>query len=246
MSKDEIKKIELNRILYGKIILKGILEVITGLHIGTSNEDINIGTIDSLVIRDPITNQPIIPGSSLKGKLRTLAELSLKKKFNRSFDKGRIKRHECDKWEDAIECKVCRLFGSTGKDGHSNHPGRLIIRDLRLIDESIKELEKLDLDLYLTEVKFENSIDRITSAAVPRQFERVPAGSKFKLEIVYNVENNDQKNEDISNLKGFIELLEDDYLGGSGTRGYGKVKISITKEIEKNIEDYINIPNSNS
>ncbi|MHA1439955.1 MAG: type III-A CRISPR-associated RAMP protein Csm3 [Promethearchaeota archaeon] len=229
------------RTLLGKILIYGTLEVLTGLHIGASKDVINIGTVDSPVIRDPITKKPIIPGSSLKGKLRALAELSLMNgNFNREAKEG-IKRHECNDWKDAIKCKICRLFGSTGKNGGLNHPGRLIVRDLCLTEESFNELEKLESDLYLTELKFENSIDRITSAASLRQFERIPAGSKFNLELIYNIEDENQKNEDIDNLKGFIELLEDDYLGGSGTRGYGKVKIEIEKEHEKKIEDYISI-----
>lgn len=214
----------------------------TGLHIGASKDTMDIGGIDSPVVRDPLTNEPFIPGSSLKGKLRSLYERSLLgktvngKKFEYNTKFQNIERHQCSSYDEGKQCPVCRLFGSTGND--SNCPSRTIFRDLHLTDDSLKKLETIDTGLYLTEWKFENSIDRITSAAMPRQIERIPAGSEFKFEIIYNIEDQDTWEEDLRNLKQLFNLLQNDYLGGHGSRGYGKVSFRITSVIKRSREYY--------
>ena len=58
--------------MFAKIEITGTIEVVSGLHIGTSNAFSAIGAIDSYVIRDVYNNYPMIPGSSLKGKMRSL------------------------------------------------------------------------------------------------------------------------------------------------------------------------------
>ncbi|MFM6136115.1 MAG: type III-A CRISPR-associated RAMP protein Csm3, partial [Sphaerospermopsis kisseleviana] len=107
-----------------------------------------------------------------------------------------------------------------------NYPARLIVRDSHLQPQSIKKLEKIDTGLFMTERKFENGLDRITSAATPRQFERVPQGARFNLEMVYSVEteNRHEVKTDLINIALSLAMLEDDALGGHGSRGYGKVK----------------------
>ena len=107
-----------------------------------------------------------------------------------------------------------------------NNPARLIVRDCHLQPESADKLKKIDTGLYMTEWKFENSIDRITAAANPRQFERVPGGSMFKFEMVYTVEDKEQAVEDLKNLAIALAVLEDDALGGHGSRGYGKISFT--------------------
>ena len=106
-----------------------------------------------------------------------------------------------------------------------NAPSRLIIRDCHLTTDSAEKLKKVDTGLYMTEWKFENGIDRVTAAANPRQLERVPADSKFKFELIYTVENAQQAVEDLQNIAIALAFLEDDALGGHGSRGYGKVQI---------------------
>lgn len=86
-----------------------------------------------------------------------------------------------------------------------------------------EELAQLGAKSY-TETKFENTIDRFTAVATPRQIERVIRGSKFDFELIYDVEKESEVEEDIQLVKTGLELLENDYLGGSGSRGYGKVK----------------------
>lgn len=215
------------RPIFGKIIIQGEMECLTGLHIGARREAMKIGGIDLPVVRDPITEFPYVPGSSLKGKMRSLLERKLEKEFN--ADIGGVKIHCCTN----RNCEICRLFGATPttreeRERGENIPARLAVRDLLITEDSKEKLREIETGLLYTEWKFENAIDRVTSAANPRQIERVPAGSKFQLEIVYTIENKVQFKEDLKNLFSAMRLVEDDYLGGHGSRGYGKVKFRLS------------------
>lgn len=233
----EIKEIKLE----GKYVLVGKIKLETGLHIGTSKDTMKIGDLDNPIIKDA-SGRPYIPGSSLKGKMRYLMEYShelissSKLVYSRKNENQPIRIHLC---EDP-SCKVCGLFGNTASEQTSVEgkkiniaykvPTRIIVRDSHLIEESITEEMRRNLDFEYTEIKHENTIDRILSTANPRQTERVPAGAKFDLEIIVNkfCINNDKEQSDgtkfIKELFIAMKLLEDDYLGGSGSRGYGKVK----------------------
>jgi CRISPR-associated protein Csm3 len=204
--------------LYGKVFIKGNIKAETGMHIGGGDAGINIGGLDSPVIRNPITKQPYIPGSSLKGKMRSLSEKISDRPQN--FPIKDIKIHVCDKLEDYVDCDVCHIFGVPG-DKKFSSPTRLIVRDVKLDEDSLKEMK---MDLAYTEIKWEVAIDRVTSAASPRQIERVPEGAIFKdFELCYGI----YEKADIQRLKKVFEamqLVEDDYLGGYGTRGSGKIK----------------------
>lgn len=197
--------------LVKKIRIRTTIELITGLHIGGSKESVEIGGIDLPVIKLAIkNNQPYIPGSSLKGKMRCLLEQT----------EGAS--------EIGMSSKVNKLFGITKdeKKNRDNKPSRLIVRDAMLTNESIEELKNSnDLDMPFTENKFENTIDRVRGVAGnPRQSERVPAGAKFNVEFVINIWDDDDEAALMELFKKGIFLLENDYLGGSGSRGYGQVK----------------------
>ena len=200
--------------LHGKVFITGNIKAVTGLHIGGSDSGISIGGIDNPVIKNTRTNQPYIPGSSIKGKMRSLLEKIGNRPQNARI--GRINIHLCDNKEDYDKCDVCHIFGVTGDKPYSS-PTRLIVRDVMLDTTSLEGIS-------FTEIKTEASIDRVTSAAVPRSIERVPEGAIFKdFEFCYSV----YEEEDLPRLKKLFEamqLLEDDYLGGSGSRGNGKVK----------------------
>ncbi len=223
--------------LKGKLLIKGTIKLITGLHIGTSGDFSAIGAVDTIIIRDSVTNRPMIPGSSIKGKMRYLLART---KYNTSLELKDIKRED--------NC-IKRLFGSSDPVVTS----RLQFQDILLSDKSIEKLKDAEFDLPYTEIKYENTIDRATGIANPRQQERVPAGSEFNFKIVYNIEKLEEINEDMQNILLMIDILEDDYLGGHGTRGYGRVKFkdfsldikTYTKEnekekdvIEKEIKDF--------
>jgi CRISPR-associated protein Csm3 len=260
--------------LLGKVCLTSTLVLKTGLHIGGGGETLDIGGIDKPVIRDPLTRQPYLPGSSIKGKLRAILERLLEKPLNRKGSRDTF-RYESDDlshgfteisnqpsipFEGASSCQISRLFGSTGtrcwipeatanaegleilssapvskqhpllgseqpfvRVAGRNSPARLMVRDSHLLSESANELKRIDTGLYMTEWKFENGLDRVTAAANPRQIERVPADSKFNFELVYTVENSAQVHEDLKNIALALAILEDDALGGHGSRGYGKI-----------------------
>lgn len=209
--------------LLGKVVFSGTIRCRTGLHIGGSEAELAIGGIDAYVIKDPLTRQPYIPGSSLKGKMRALMERFLQKEFNRRGG-NRINRHECSE----RNCPLCRLFGAT-KDGPTgeNMPARVLVRDSFLTPESASLLQEMELGLGYTEWKTENGLDRITCHAMPRTLERVPAGAVFSFEVVYNVENGEHLAEDVGNILNALHLVEDDYLGKGGTRGNGRVEIQL-------------------
>lgn len=225
--------------LQGKVVLKGFIECVTGLHIGASRDNLDIGGLDAPVLRDPVTREPYIPGSSLKGKLRSLLERRKGMSYDRVHRVGgqEIRRHECTR----IDCPVCRLFGATSERNEgSNIPARLIVRDSALHEDSEKILREIDTGLQYTEWKFENSLDRITAAANPRQIERVPASARFTFEMIYNVEapNQEEIQEDLANLLETLSLLEDDFLGGHGSRGYGKIKFDLDELSGRRVEFY--------
>ncbi len=300
--------------LLGKFILKSQIEVKTGLHIGGGGENLDIGGLDKPVIRDPLTQYPYLPGSSIKGKLRAITERLTNKPLNRPSGSNTY-RYESDdlvdgftevdglliRYEGASTCPVSRLFGSTGancwidtdtvasqglervqnaqrryiawvnnsrtgrflenansqlstgetvgeyiKVKGRNCPARLIVRDSHLSPQSAEQLKKVDTGLFMTEWKFENGIDRVTAAANPRQFERVPAGSIFEFELVYTVENAQQAIKDLENIAIALAILEDDALGGHGSRGYGKVELKKFNFFYRDLEYYRRITNTPS
>lgn len=195
--------------MYTKLEITGTLEIVTGMHIGGSSAFAAIGAVDSPVIRDTISDRPMIPGSSLKGKLRTLLALR--------YNDSPLTLPEND------APQILRLFGSAKK----NHVqrSRLLFRDMVLPDSSMEELQEVGLH-SATEVKFENTINRLTAVANPRQIERVIRGCKFDVNILYDASEPDELEEDIATLAEGLRLLEYDYLGGHGSRGYGKVRFS--------------------
>jgi CRISPR-associated protein Csm3 len=215
------------------LIIQGELKCETGLHIGGAAEAIEIGGVDNIVIRD-VYGVPFIPGSSLKGKMRSLIELS------DSVAIANIKENKgapckCGK------CVPCKIFGVSAseemKEGMQEGPTRLIVRDAfptKATEELWKGLEEV---VGGAEVKWENTINRITSAANPRQMERVPMGSVFQFEMIFSI----YDEENYGNLNVVFEALkrlEDNYLGGSGTRGYGRIKFDNITVLGRSVEYY--------
>lgn len=232
--------------LKGRIFFSFDIEAATGLHIGGSETGIEIGGVDKTVIRDKLTNRPYIPGSSLKGKMRSLLEKYNGLKQNQRIGQGYI--HTCDKQGDYATCSVCQVFGVPGERDFGT-PTRLVARDVQMNEASAKRLEQSGrTDLPYTEVKTEVSIDRVTSAANPRQMERVPAGSIFgPAELIYSIYGGDECDPltDVNRLKTLVEglqLLEDDYLGGLGSRGSGKVTLKGIKVALRAKESYLETP----
>jgi CRISPR-associated protein Csm3 len=234
--------------LIGKLILEGELHCETGLHIGAGKGSLEIGGSDNPVVKDA-AGRPYIPGSSLRGKIRSLLEQFSgaavpSEMVYISRRKGQeVRIHQSDKPDDDI----CLLFGRnagrmervTGEplDSHNASPARLAVFDAPLEMDSITPPMRENLDDELTEVKNENAIDRITSQANPRTLERVPAGARFRVRFIMDVLC-DEDAPLFGQLVQGLRLLEDDALGGGGSRGSGRVRLSNLKLVWRNREYY--------
>ena len=225
--------------LIGKLILEGELQCETGLHIGAGKGSLEIGGADNPVVKDS-HGRPYVPGSTLRGRVRALLEQATGAAVPSelvfiSKRKGQeVRIHQSDRPDD----EICILFGRSpgrmekvgGGDLESNHatPARLSVFDAPLVNESITPQMRETLDDELTEVKSENAIDRITSQANPRTLERVPAGAKFRIRMVLDLLCAEDSVLPALLVQG-LRLLEDDTLGGGGSRGSGRVKFGDLK-----------------
>lgn len=209
--------------LYGRVFVRGKIKAATGLHIGGSPAALAIGTVDNPVIRDTISGRPYVPGSSVRGKMRSLWEKMTGVAQNWSIGRD-VTIHLCQTKKAYQACPVCQIYGVMGQS-EASFPTRLVVRDSFLSKESEEELRvRAKTDQPYTEVKWEAAIDRVTSAAVPRQMERVPAGATFDgLEMVFSVYDEGDLARFL-NVFEAMQLLEDDYLGGQGSRGSGKIR----------------------
>lgn len=222
--------------LIGKLILEGVMHCETGLHVGAGKGSLEIGGSDNPVVKDAF-GRPYVPGSSLRGKLRSLLEQSSgmaipSELVYLSRRKGQeVRIHQSDRPDD----EICLLFGrSPGRmervqgetlETTQATPARLAVFDAPLDLDSITPQMREALDDELTEVKSENAIDRITSQANPRTLERVPAGARFRMRLVVDVLCDEDAPLFARVLEG-LRLLEDDTLGGGGSRGSGRVSFS--------------------
>lgn len=205
------------------LLITGTIEVKTGLHIGGPEGTLEIGAIDNRIIIDPRTNMPIIPGSSIKGKMRSLLEMSEK-----SYDRDGSPHSHKDKCKDTT-CPICRIFGTSSELDIG--PTRLIVRDAFMTDpeEDISEV---------IELKTENVINRLQGKAEsPRTQERVSAGTSFNFNMVYSIYDS-VDTDSLRYLFSGMNLLEDSYIGGSGTRGYGKITFKDISLTIKSKNDY--------
>ncbi len=214
--------------LNSKIIFSGKIKLLTGTHIGGTNSSMGIGGPDSNIIRNPIDNKPYIPGSSIKGKMRSLLELADGKTdlHSKTIENGPSK--------DSTYIGTI-LFGNSNQD-KTQQPSRIIIRDANL--SSNDDIFK-NTDLPYSESKTEVVIDRITAAAMPRQIERIPAGAEFELNMVVNIFDSDKVNELLQTTFRALKLVKDDYIGGNGSRGYGQVAFNIDSIKERPVDFYL-------
>jgi CRISPR-associated protein Csm3 len=205
-----------------KIFINGSITAETGLHIGGSNLSMAIGGADAVVVRNPVSQVPYIPGSSIKGKMRSLTERLYNKIARVSM--GAVKNGPFQE-----DHKITRLYGMISRErGVDNIPSRIVVRDANMSEQSVAEISNAPgTDMPFTEVKTEVVIDRITSAAMPRQLERVPAGASFDFEIVLSIYEGDNEKELLDLCFIGLRLLKDDFLGGKGSRGSGQVSIKL-------------------
>src|SRR5579863_3164449 len=225
--------------LIGKLILEGEMTCETGLHVGAGKGSLEIGGSDNPVVKDAF-GRPYVPGSTLRGRVRSLLEQSSglaipSELVYLSRRKGQeVRIHQSDRPDD----EICLLFGrNPGRmervqgetlDTAQATPARLSVFDAPLDPESITAQMRENLDDELTEVKSENAIDRITSQANPRTLERVPAGARFRVRLVLDLLCAEDAALPALVLQG-LRLLEDDALGGGGSRGSGRVRFDKLK-----------------
>lgn len=189
--------------MYAKLIISGELEVLSGLHIGSGGSS-RLKAADATVVRDGASGLPYIPGSTLKGKLRTLLSRAMQNQLL-------INAPERDPEP------ICRLFGAPACADRPAQAARLIISDAALVNAS-------DFSgRALTEIKMETAVDRASGCSLPRSVERVVPGARFALRFIYDATVAEEVAEDLQNLAAALELLAMDYLGGHGTRGSGRV-----------------------
>lgn len=220
----------------GKVILEGEIACQTGLHIGAGKGSLEIGGADNPVVKDAF-GIPYIPGSSLRGRLRSLLEQTLglaipSELVFLSRRRGQeVRIHQSDRPDD----EICILFGRNSArmekvggeatESSTATPARLTVYDAPLVVDSITPQMRENLDDELTEVKSENAVDRITSQANPRTLERVPAGARFRFRMVLDVLCPEDKPL-LARIAEGLRLLEDDALGGAGSRGSGRISFS--------------------
>ncbi len=246
------------------IFLKGKIECVTGLHIGGSKEKFQIGGLDNPVHRDPLTRLPYIPGSSLKGKLRMLLEYHLgvvDSESGKPSEAPAIKYlfgigagNGNDEGSAGTTPEESAQQNATGNDSQSTKgdsenavkksgPVRLIVRDAWPDATTQNRWDSLDSELLYTEYKPENTIDRISSEANPRNMERVVKGSFFDFEMILGVykinDIQDDYSESFKHLRSAMMLLEHSTLGGSGSRGYGKIKFWLLDPVAVTQADYV-------
>ncbi len=203
----------------------GVIILESGLHIGAGSDEIKIGGIDSPVVKNPVTGRPYIPGSSLKGKIRTLLE----------WNEGNVDEKGLPFSTDKSENLIARIFGNGKiKEDYNGGPTRVSFNDCELLEESARELAEAG---GFTEEKTEISMNRRTGTARNgglRNIERVPAGARFDFCVTFKIFDMDDGGKvdraAYELLKRGFKLLELDSLGGSGSRGYGRIRFDNTSD----------------
>lgn len=231
---------QINSKLKSKIFIKGKITALTGLHIGGNSIGMAIGGADKVVVRNPLTNEPYIPGSSLRGKMRSLLERARGDEKHNPEEGGFSLKEGKLEAQAGInpETLLGKLFGVSA-DKNNGQPTRLMVRDAHLTPASKEQLENApNTDMPMTEVKTEVNIDRITSAANLRQFERVPAGAEFNFELVLTLLEGDDEKQFLNLIREGLELVQHDSLGGHGSRGYGAVEFRIETLQERTMRHY--------
>ncbi len=221
--------------------ITGKIELLSGLHIGSGNTEIHIGGTDNPVIKNPINQQPYIPGSSIKGKMRSLLEWHSGLVGDTEGNPVTFKHLEQLNEQQLEQARqIIKLFGGAPDNNVKDElledigPTRLAFWDCALEEDWVKDME--DKSLMLTETKMENSIDRIKGTAEnPRNTERVPATARFDFNLTLRV--HDDEDDVLETMITGLKLLELTGLGGSGSRGYGKIKFKQLKLDDADIQD---------
>jgi len=220
------------------ITLAGEIELLSGLHIGGGDTSMKIGGVDNEVIKHPVTGKPYIPGSSLKGKVRSLLEwYAGVVGYNKGKPTDILAEYDANEEVKQKALLIVKLFGNGNSINSDDIAKEVGVTRVRFSDCLLRSDFEAKSIQELTEVKFENSIDRITSrASNPRQTERVPSGVVFNFEITLKQFEGDG-DELLNMLKTGLRLLEMDALGGNGSRGYGRIKFQNLTQNGESIQE---------
>lgn len=207
--------------------IKATLEIVTGLHIGAGKDSLEIGGLDQPIIKHPLTNEPYVPGSSIKGKMRSLLEVgrfSAQNPKTLAWVSGKEDRNGMGKPCACGEkgCAACTIFGTSAKEKSAElGPTRVVIRDAHLNATWKQRFQDGKLPM---EVKYENTIDRVKGTAEhPRPLERVPSGVCFDFYLSFKVFDDDDPKL-LDEVFYGLRLIELDALGGNSSRGCGQVR----------------------
>jgi CRISPR-associated protein Csm3 len=243
-----------------KVFLRGTMTALTGLRVGGSEQGLDAAGLEHLVARHALLDEPYVPGSSLRGKLRCSLERLQGIAGPPAGD------HVVFGPADDPAHPLVQLFGAAGKDG-AGLPSRVLVRDALLTADTRRRLARLRGVLPMTETKAEVCLDRVSAAASPRTVERLPAGAELRFDLVLEVRaapeaspeglpaglsraleaqrasrteaNGWGRDEDLRWLVTGLALLQDDALGGHGSRGYGRVKIRLDPLALRTRDDYL-------
>jgi CRISPR-associated protein Csm3 len=215
-------------------VITGTIHCVSGVRIGGNNNVIEIGTIDNPIIRNPITNLPYLPGSSIKGKMRCSLEQKHQKFSPDRHDSRILGPCACG------TCPICKLFGASDV-AKVRSPSRLIFRDCQLTQGSLRELEDAagSSGVFFAEIKPGVRIDRATNTAARKafyNFERVPAGMDFDFEMVlrlYDLDKQADRDQYHTMIKQGLQLLEKEGIGGKISAGYGQIAIGVYRNVKK-------------
>ncbi|MCL6623640.1 MAG: type III-A CRISPR-associated RAMP protein Csm3 [Fimbriimonadales bacterium] len=208
------------------IPIHGIIKCLTGVRIGGGGESMEIGGLDNPIVRHPLTKEPYIPGSSLKGKMRSLIETSGYTLGSRPAPEFRQENQgtlSCG----CAQCVACWLFGCGDARNRDAEPTRLIFRDAFITEEDREILRQfLDEGVLYSEIKAEVTMDRKTGRVAqmgPRTMDRIMRGTSLLFECSARVYEGDNVDEMKQAFIHAARLLVNDCIGGSGSRGYGKI-----------------------
>jgi len=209
-----------------RLIISGTLEAVTPLHIGSGKPELEIGQVDMPILKDP-NGQPYIPGSSLKGRTRAEAERIAREKGmevctppNVKTMCGTLKRNS----NPEEFCICCRIFGTAGDVSVAS---KVKFRDAY-------PLGKVESMLERTGIAIDREKGTVARGAL-YTIEAVPAGVKFNLEIVAD----NLADDELRLLLAALRSVEDSALGGSSSRGFGKVKINIDEVCRRTAGYYL-------
>ncbi|MEM2841530.1 MAG: CRISPR-associated RAMP protein Csx7 [Candidatus Bathyarchaeia archaeon] len=206
-----------------RVIINGTLTLLTPLHIGSPKTEIDLEKVDMPVLKDT-QGQPYIPGSSLKGKIRSEAERIARKEGKTVCTPPNTKKM-CGTITPNNLCICCRIFGTAGEN--MSVASKVRFRDAYPHARVIETMTRAGI-----------AMDRergVVAQGALYSIEAIPQGTRFGFEMVTeNLAKDEWKL-----LKAAINSFADAGLGGSVSRGMGKVKLDLESASRRTSKFYL-------